>query len=224
MRLEAIHRRLLSGAVLLVSIFLGTSAAASVLNVRVVSSDGEPVPGVAVYVEQAGVPVELPDPPPVAVMDQINKRFVPHVLVVQKGTFVEFPNSDPVAHHVYSFSRPNDFALPLYKGDAPDPVRFDEEGIAVLGCNIHDNMLGYIVVVGTDIFDITGDNGAVDLIVDEAAEEHVVRIWSPQIRDKQSSLVRRVVPQTEQYVEFLLKKKLRSHHHDHKEAIEWTDY
>ena len=67
-----------------------------------------------------------------AVMDQRDMQFVPHLLVVQTGTSVEFPNSDTVAHHVYSFSNPNKFMLPMYKGDQHPPVTFEHSGVVSL--------------------------------------------------------------------------------------------
>ena len=95
-------------------------ANADSIDITVIDRDGNPVPDVAVYVmpENTGQRAK----PGTAVMDQRDTQFVPHMLVVQTGTAVEFPNSDVVAHHVYSFSKPNDFALPLYKGDPHRPV------------------------------------------------------------------------------------------------------
>ena len=80
------------------------------------------------------------------VMDQVNKAFLPHVLVVPKGAKVSFPNSDDIRHHVYSFSEAKTFELKLYHGQPKAPLDFSEPGIVVLGCNIHDSMVGYIYV------------------------------------------------------------------------------
>jgi plastocyanin len=80
------------------------------------------------------------------VMDQVNKAFLPHVLVVPKGAKVSFPNSDDIRHHVYSFSEAKTFELKLYHGQPKAPLDFAEPGIVVLGCNIHDSMVGYIYV------------------------------------------------------------------------------
>ena len=57
-----------------------------------------------------------------------------------------FPNSDNTRHHVYSFSAPNPFEIKLYSGTPTEPVAFNQPGLVVLGCNIHDNMVGYIYV------------------------------------------------------------------------------
>jgi len=192
---------------------------AAALDVSVVDADGKPVPDVAVYVTQAGS--KATNAPGSAIMDQRDTRFVPHILVVQKGTRVEFPNSDVVAHHVYSFSKPNNFVLPLYKGDPHAPVTFEYDGIVTLGCNIHDEMLGYIVVVDTDIFGVTDDNGMLSVVVSDAARNVTVNIWSPRIRDK---VLARTVPVSATSVAFSLQKKLRPAHDADTDAMQWSEY
>ena len=94
------------------------------------------------------------------------------------GSEVQFTNSDSTSHHVYSFSRPNAFALPLYKGNARLAQRFEQPGVVVLGCNIHDSMLGYIVVVDSSRSGVTGADGRVTL-PDVPAGRHIVRAWAP---------------------------------------------
>jgi hypothetical protein len=166
------------------------------------------------------------DSPESAVMDQRNKQFVPHVLVVQKGASVLFPNSDTIGHHVYSFSKPNNFVLPLYTGDSHDPVIFDHDGVVMLGCNIHDHMLGYIVVVDTDVFGITDESGSVLLRVADSASGYVANIWSPRIRDGEQELKKRVDTSlsTVSELTFALRKKLRAPHHNQTEAVQWSKY
>jgi hypothetical protein len=85
-------------------------------------------------------------------MDQIDKQFVPHVLPIAVGTEVRFPNHDQIHHHVYSFSRVKSFDLPLSKGEEAPPVLFDAPGVVKVGCNIHDWMMGVILVVPTPVF------------------------------------------------------------------------
>jgi plastocyanin len=129
---------------------------AATLEVSVTDEEGRPVERVAIYVTAVNAaPEKLRTP--IAVMDQQDKQFVPHMLVVQTGTSVEFPNHDDVSHHVYSFSRAKSFELGLYKGQKYPPVVFDVAGTIVLGCNIHDGMLGYIKVVDTPYFALTND-------------------------------------------------------------------
>jgi len=187
------------------------------ITVTVTDRDGEPVPGVAVWVDDVtgGAPAGT------AVMDQVELRFAPHVLVVQTGTLVEFPNSDTVAHHVYSFSHPNHFKLPLYRGDAHPPVRFEQPGLVILGCNIHDQMLGYILVVDTDAFGSTDTDGRAVLNADG---DVTVSIWSPRIRDDEDSLAVTVTCASPETVSFRLDKHLRPPYRQEAESLSWSDY
>ena len=202
------------------------NAVASTINVSVVDPNGRPVPDVVVFVAQHGAEPSDRQRPGRAVMDQRNLRFVPHVLVVQMGTTVEFPNSDPVAHHVYSFSKPNDFTLPLYKGDPHEPVTFEHDGIVALGCNVHDQMLGYIAVVDTDVFGKTGDDGSVTLSVSDTANSYSVSIWSPRIRDEEATRTQTVSASNSRHVKvkFSLRDSLRQAHSVSPEASPWSAY
>jgi plastocyanin len=131
----------------------------------------------------AGIVVYLPDvltatPPPSVVIDQRDEAFVPAIAVVSVGSEVQFTNSDRTSHHIYSFSRPNAFELPLYKGNARLSRRFDTPGVVVLGCNIHDSMLGYVVVVESTRSGVTDADGRLTL-TDVPAGRHVIRAWAP---------------------------------------------
>ncbi len=83
------------------------------------------------------------------VMTQRDIAFAPHVLIVPVGADVAFPNQDKVRHHVYSFSPVKRFQLKLYGREESRTVRFDKPGVIALGCNIHDQMSGFIVAVDT---------------------------------------------------------------------------
>jgi plastocyanin len=113
-----------------------------------------------------------------AEMGQAGKQFVPQVLVVTTGTEVDFPNRDTVRHHVYSFSPVKKFELKLYIGTPTQPVLFDQPGIAVLGCNIHDQMVGWIVIVDTPYFGRTAEQG--QLVLDKLPPgNYRLRSWHP---------------------------------------------
>ena len=112
-----------------------------------------------------------------AVMDQLDKQFVPHVLLIQKGQQVAFPNSDNIRHHVYSFSEPKAFEIKLYSGDTVAPVKFDKTGVVVLGCNIHDSMVGYIYVYDNEWAVRSEASGR--LSVPDSASQ--VQVWHPHL-------------------------------------------
>jgi hypothetical protein len=122
-------------------------------------------------------------------MDQVDRQFVPHVLVVRVGTEVAFPNSDTVAHQVYSFSPAKRFQLALYRGHAHPPLTFDKPGVVIVGCNIHDNMLGYIFVTPAPHFGKTDATGKL-VLAELPAGEYEVVLWSPRFNEPQAGLTR----------------------------------
>ncbi len=165
----------------LAGLLSAATALAGDVRVQVLSREGTPVSGVAIVLE-APAGVVRPSGRHSAKMDQLNRRFVPEVLVVETGSEVEFPNSDSVSHQVYSFSAPKRFQLPLYKGVAHSPVAFGQPGLVVLGCNIHDEMVGYILVTDSPFHGSTDASGAAH-IPSLPAGTYRVSAWGPRIND-----------------------------------------
>jgi plastocyanin len=150
------------------------------VEARVDDDRGKPVADAVVSVSPPAVSAPVPRATPV-VMDQQNKEFVPHVLAVAIGTPVAFPNRDNIRHHVYSFSPAKRFELPLYIGTPTAPVVFDKPGVVVLGCNIHDWMVGYVYVVATPYFAKTGPDGRAR-VGELPAGDYEVRVWHPRMK------------------------------------------
>jgi plastocyanin len=147
----------------------------------------------AYIVDQAGQPVAdavltLQGPPgrtalaTKADLDQRNKEFAPHVMAIHTGTQVTFPNSDNIRHQVYSFSPTKRFELRLYEGTPTEPLLFDKAGIVVLGCNIHDWMLGYLYVTDDPWFAVSDAGGRVHFT--DLPDGHFrATLWHPQHAD-----------------------------------------
>jgi plastocyanin len=150
---------------------------AGTLMVEVHDGADRPLSEAVVFLESAPARRQV-RPLEHAEMGQAGKQFVPPVLVVTTGTEVDFPNRDTVRHHVYSFSPVKKFELKLYIGTPAKPVLFDQPGIAVLGCNIHDQMVGWIVVVDTPYFGRTADKGQV-VLENLPAGSYRLRTWHP---------------------------------------------
>jgi plastocyanin len=162
-------------------------SAAAEISVTVVDRDGRGIEDAVVTASPAaGKAVSAAKP---AVMDQRDRAFVPRVLVVSVGSRVEFPNNDSVSHQVYSFSPAKRFQLALYKGETHPPVTFDQPGLVVLGCNIHDSMVGYIYVTPAPYFGTTDASGTVKL-KDLPKDDYQIVVWSPYIADPPASLSR----------------------------------
>ena len=176
-------------------LFCGTLQAVS-LTVELRDNDGKPLSEAVVWIEPAaGDPVAPQDRLPAErplVMDQQRRLFTPYILPVQRGTRVIFPNSDPINHHVYSFSPAKRFELRLHhQGDSAQEVTFDKAGLVTLGCNIHDWMLGFILVLDSPWFAQTDAEGRARLDYQPAAGQRL-HVWHPRIGDAPENLVRPV--------------------------------
>ena len=159
-------------------LMLAGSASAATLDLVFKRADGSPV---------ADAVVTLQGPPGSssavlkANMDQRGQRFAPHVLAVHTGTQVRFPNSDNIRHQVYSFSAAKRFELRLYEGTPAEPLLFDKPGVVVLGCNIHDQMVGWILVVDTPYYAQTLAATGKAQIDDVPAGSYRLRTWHTRL-------------------------------------------
>ena len=153
-----------------------SAASAATLTVHVADERGRALEDAVVSV-LAGEPRAAP-PGTTATIDQVDRRFAPDVVAIQTGTSVSFPNSDDVRHHVYSFSKPNDFQIKLYHGEPGETVRFEHAGLVTLGCNIHDGMVGHIAVVDTPLHAVTRADGRA-LVADVPPGSHELSVWHP---------------------------------------------
>ncbi|PKM27281.1 MAG: hypothetical protein CVV09_01930 [Gammaproteobacteria bacterium HGW-Gammaproteobacteria-13] len=179
---------MLKSALALLLMLLGTLAQAQTLEIVLLDNQGKPLSDAVLWIE----PGPAQSQPATALMDQQKRQFSPYILPVQVGTTVSFPNSDPINHHVYSFSPAKRFELRLHQQKAaPQEMRFDQPGLVTLGCNIHDWMLGFILVLDTPWFAQTDKQGKARLQFDAAAGQ-TLQLWHPRIADPQEALSRAV--------------------------------
>jgi plastocyanin len=170
--------RVLSCLALLLSAGAACAQTADI-SARVSDDRGRPVED-AVIVAVPADGTHAPGRPREAIVDQVDQEFTPKVSVVLVGTPVSFPNHDNIRHQVYSFSPAKRFELPLYAGVPAEPVVFDKPGVVILGCNIHDWMIGYIYVSESPYFARTGKDGSAR-IADLPPRAYLVRVWHPQL-------------------------------------------
>lgn len=169
------------GATVLRCVILSAALFAANLHARgvdvVVSGPGQLAPDAVVSLHSPQATAALTTAP--AIVDQRNTQFTPLVSVVHAGSRVTFPNSDNVRHQVYSFSPAKRFQLPLYSGKAAPPVTFDKPGVVELGCNIHDAMVAFVVVVDTPYHAITDAQGRASIAAPPG--RYRMRVWHPHL-------------------------------------------
>jgi plastocyanin len=173
-----------------------TAARAGTLAASILDQSGKPVEDAVLTATPMTPAPELAPGSADVVVDQIDKTFVPYVTAVRAGTQVRFPNSDNIRHHVYSFSPAKKFELPLYKGSKAAPVVFDKSGTVVMGCNIHDWMVGYVYVAETPYFGKSGADGIVQLR-DLPAGRYTLRVWHPEMEGTEDATARSVTIDTQ---------------------------
>lgn len=162
-----------------------SGAFAAPVHFNVTDAAGAPLANAVIMVEtdeDVSSPVSFDWP---NAMSQQDRQFAPYVLIVPKGSEVEFPNRDRFRHHVYSFSRGNRFELKLYGREEARYVTFDRAGVVAIGCNIHDDMIGFIRVVDTPHAIKTDHEGKATL--DLPSRTMTVTAWHPMTRAKDNT-------------------------------------
>lgn len=122
-------------------------------------------------------PNPAPAPAQVPRLVQKNKSFEPHVLVVQAGSLVEFPNRDPFFHNVFSLFEGKRFDLGLYEAGTSRMVRFDRPGISYIFCNIHPEMSAVVITIATPFYAISAHDGLLSL-TGVPYGRYILHIWS----------------------------------------------
>jgi plastocyanin len=108
---------------------------------------------------------------------QTNKQFVPHILVAQVGSVIDFPNLDPFFHNVFSLFNGKRFDLGLYESGSSRSVHFDRAGVSYIFCNIHPEMSAVVVTVPTPYFASSSAAGAL-VIHDVVPGTYIVHAWA----------------------------------------------
>jgi plastocyanin len=158
----------------------GITLQAAEIDIVVTDKDGKPIADTVVMATPTQGQVKPKKLQNRIVIDQVDKEFVHYVTVIAIGTAVQFPNSDDIRHHVYSFSPAKQFELPLYMGTPAKPVVFDKAGVVKLGCNIHDWMVGYLYITDAPYFKTTDKEGKAQLI-QLPTGKYNVQLWHPRM-------------------------------------------
>jgi len=160
-----------------------TASCAQAAGVDVLLSDaaGRPLADAVVMLEPVGARLPV-KPMQGAQIVQHDLQFDPPVTVVTTGTAVMFPNQDTVKHHVYSYSAAKTFQIKLYAGVPHAPIVFDKPGIAVLGCNIHDGMIAWVVVSDTPLWARSAAGGHAK-VTDVPPGSYQLHVWHSSLAE-----------------------------------------
>ena len=167
------------------------TARADLLNSKLKARNGKlDGSGVVVWLEAPGLSAR-PNRPRQK-LDQRGKRFIPHVMVVEKGSDVDFPNSDPYFHNVFSLFNGKRFDLGLYASGESRPVLFNRVGVSYIFCNIHPSMSAIILALDTPYYAMSNQSGEVT-IYDVPEGSYQFKVWhersTPQELEKQTRTI-----------------------------------
>jgi plastocyanin len=167
--------RMVKGTLLLTGMMFMASKAfcGGVITGNIVSDLQKNRENVAVYLKGGQ---EQPIPRNVTV-EQHHMRFIPRVTVIPVGSTVVFTNNDKIYHNVFSVSEPKKFNIDTNATGEPKSVTFDKTGVVTLLCNVHHEMLAYLVITDSNHSAVSNAEGAFT-INDVPAGTYEVVAWS----------------------------------------------
>ncbi|MEE8541734.1 MAG: plastocyanin/azurin family copper-binding protein [Desulfobacterales bacterium] len=135
------------------------------------------------------------------IIDQKDLTFMPHILPVPVGATVFFPNHDKVDHNVFSLSRTQKFNFGSYKPGENKSIRFDKPGIVELRCDVHAEMMAYIMVMKNPFFGVSDAKGRFQIpdpdylkqagltgIETIPAGKYTVKTWHEKLKSKKQTI------------------------------------
>lgn len=158
----------------------GFLAAAGAVQVQFKDDKGQPVADAVVWLTPLDAKPAIAAPAEPVVIEQSGQEYRPYVTPVVTGAKIVFPNRDTVQHHVYSLSKPKRFEIPLYGGESKEAVVFDQPGVVTIGCNIHDWMIAYVLILETPHYAKSGDTGTA-AIADLPPGRYRLEAWHPRL-------------------------------------------
>jgi plastocyanin len=180
------------------------------IEIIIKDQDGNLLSDAAVWLEGEKYKPESGLSPDMFSMGQKDRTFTPHILIIPQGAKVEFPNFDSILHHVYSFSKPRPFELKLYRDTPKSEIAFENEGVVELGCNIHDWMLGYIIVVNSSHYAVTNSQGLANIdVAPDLLGSVTLNVWHERFEKlEQSEQLTIVLKTSSQKLTYTIKQVL----------------
>ncbi len=167
------------------STVLSTAVVAEQLTVSVTAAQGKALADMVVFAEPLDGPAPASQLTAPLLIAQKGKAFAPYISVIQRDAPVRFVNQDGITHHIYSISANNRFSFRIAAGKSQQIIagagEKDELATVAMGCNIHDWMSGYMLVLDTPYYAKTDNQGQVTLTVAQPGR-YRLNIWHPQLQ------------------------------------------
>ncbi|PCJ48102.1 MAG: hypothetical protein COA74_09530 [Gammaproteobacteria bacterium] len=188
--------------------FLVTFAVQAVeISVKLTDIDKKPVADLVVYL----VPLEeqnLENLTPTSLMiNQTDKKFNPYISVILKGMPVIFNNEDDITHQVYSTSTSNRFSFRIKSERTKSIEPLKNTGKILMGCNIHDWMSGYLLVLNTPLYTKTDHQGVAKFDVKQTGR-YTLSVWHPQLLAENQTISQNINIQSSDIYNISLSNKL----------------
>lgn len=171
----------------LIGLLLPIITAAASVNISIVSVNNTPLENIIVYLapsENQAIPNARNR---IVHIGQKNRAFTPYISIMQKGTKISFTNQDDITHHIYSVGGPTTFAFKIRSNQKKSDIVFINSGEISMGCNIHDWMSGYLLVVDTPYFAITNNFGKVNFNLNQLGKYRLT-VWHPQMQEQEKNI------------------------------------
>lgn len=162
------------------TIFVVANINATELTVTVLDTKKIAIKNMVVYATPVEKTIALPMNKESLFIDQKGRKFSPYITVTQKGKSINFVNKDDITHHIYSVSGENRFEFKIKAGASKTTAPMTATEEVAMGCNIHDWMSGYALVVDTPYFGKTDDEGKFTFSLRDAGE-YILTAWHPQL-------------------------------------------
>lgn len=193
---------------LLPSILLPIHAFAQEIKITVLDHQQQPVADIVAYLEPLDDIKVEPNNEGIEI-GQLNKSFTPYISVMQKGSKVTFHNQDDITHHIYSPVGENKFSFKIRSGQSQLKQDFNQVGEIAMGCNIHDWMSGYLLVLDTPYFNKTNAEGVANINISEQGN-YRLNIWHPQLMEENNKISMVVDTNEIQHHTFKLTKAMQT--------------
>ncbi|MBU2926159.1 hypothetical protein Q4506_09720 [Colwellia sp. 4_MG-2023] len=176
------------------------------VQILVESNTGQALKDLVVYLEPLDGQLLEPNLEHL-VINQEGRAFSPYISVSQVNSDVNFVNKDDITHHIYSAGSENKFSFKIKSGETNASVEFNQPAEVAMGCNIHDWMSGYLLVVNTPYFAKTNTQGYAYFDITELGKYKIV-VWHPQMKSTDNRMIQEASVLPHSQFSFKLKNEM----------------